>query len=210
MTTMAADIIFNSSTDAESLEPLGIFGRWLDDAKRESGFMATAMSLATVSRDGTPDVRMVLLQTVSAGGLVFFTNLKSAKGQHLQANNNAAACFHWPSWGRQVRLRGPVERVADRYADDYFSSRPRGAQIGAHASAQSAPIPSRASLEKRLRELEDQFLSGPVPRPEHWTGLRLIPDEIEFWEDGSNRLHDRLLFTRKAADDGWTAQRLSP
>jgi pyridoxamine 5'-phosphate oxidase len=210
MKTMATDIIFDPSTDIEGLEPLGIFGRWLDEAKSASGFLATAMSLATVSRNGAPDVRMVLLQAVSAGGLVFFTNLNSAKGQHLQINSSAAACFHWPVEGQQVRLRGPVECVTNSYADEYFANRPRGAQIGAHASAQSAPIPGRATLEARLRELEEQFVSGPVPRPEHWTGLRLIPDEIEFWEDGSNRLHDRLLFTRKAEDDGWTAQRLSP
>lgn len=210
MNTIASDIIFDPSTHTESLEPLVIFARWLDEAKNESGFMATAMSLATVSRNDTPDVRMVLLQAVSSGGLVFFTNLKSAKGRHLNDNNSATSCFHWPAKGRQVRLRGPVERVADSYADDYFANRPRGAQVGAHASMQSSAIPGRAALEERVRELDEQFGSGPIPRPDHWSGLRLIPDEIEFWEDGSNRLHDRLLFTRRADDEGWTAQRLSP
>lgn len=210
MTTITPDTIFDPMTDPETLEPLEIFERWLEGARKEVGFMATAMSLATVSSHGTPDVRMVLLQAVTAGGLVFFTNVNSAKGQHLGANNRAAACFHWPACGQQVRLRGPVEPVADRYADDYFASRPRGAQIGAHASAQSTAIPGRAALEGRVRELETQFGSGPVPRPDHWTGLRLIPDEIEFWADGTNRLHDRLLFTRRTEERGWAVQRLAP
>ncbi len=208
--TKAPDSIFDPSTDTETLDPLAIFERWLSGARKQAGFLATAMSLATVNNNGAPDVRMVLLQAVSSGRLIFFTNLDSTKGQHLKINNNAAVCFHWPSCGQQVRVRGSVGRVANGYADAYFASRPRGAQIGAHISAQSSVIPGRAALLERIREFEEQSGGGLIPRPEHWSGLHLTPDEIEFWEDGTDRLHDRLLFTRKAEENVWASQRLSP
>ena len=191
-------------------DPIFTFERWYRAAKDVSGFPAQAMSLATVSGNGDPDVRVVLLQAVAGGGLVFFTNLSSVKGEQMLATGKAAACFHWPAMGRQVRLRGEVHQVEDNYADSYFSQRPRGAQIGAHASPQSSVISDRAALIDRVRDAEIRFENGPVPRPVHWSGMRLVPSQIEFWEDGDDRLHDRLLFTRSCADADWVADRLAP
>jgi pyridoxamine 5'-phosphate oxidase len=184
--------------------------RWLDAAKQVSGFSATAMSLATVAEDGSPDVRIVLLQSVRDGGLVFFTNLESPKGRHMLATRRAAACFHWPALGRQVRLRGTVGLVEPDHADAYFASRPRGSQIGAHASPQSATIAGREDLIGRVAEACRRFAGEPVPRPENWSGFLLVPREVEFWEDGKDRLHDRLLFTRRKGTLSWSDRRLAP
>lgn len=189
-------------------DPLCTFDRWLSMAKEAIGFAASAMSLATATPDGMPDVRIVLLQSVREGGLVFFTNLDSAKGSQMLANPRAAACFHWPAIGKQVRVRGSVAQVDESFADLYFGGRPRGSQIGAHASPQSSPIPDRTTLLDRVGEVEARYAGRSIPRPAHWTGMVLAPLEIEFWEDGTDLLHDRMLFRRSAT--GWSATRLAP
>jgi pyridoxamine 5'-phosphate oxidase len=203
------DPVFIDEPQAKA-PPMATFERWYGTAKDLVGFPANAMSLATVSPDGAPDVRIVLLQAIVEQGLVFFTNLNSIKGKHLRHNTKAAACFHWPSLGRQVRLRGDVHAVDDDYADRYFEGRPRRAQVGAHVSAQSSIIESRAQLLESLRRADLQFAEHPVPRPPHWSGLRLVPTQIEFWQDGTDRLHDRLLYLRAGDDTGWSVDRLAP
>lgn len=204
----APDPIFLEPDGASQEDPLCAFDRWLCMAKEAIGFAASAMSLATATPDGMPDVRIVLLQSVREGGLVFFTNLDSAKGSQMLANPRAAACFHWPAIGKQVRVRGSVAQVDESFADLYFGGRPRGSQIGAHASPQSSPIPDRTTLLDRVGEVEARYAGRSIPRPEHWTGMVLAPLEIEFWEDGPDRLHDRMLFRRLAT--GWSATRLAP
>jgi pyridoxamine 5'-phosphate oxidase len=208
--TYRPDPIFVEGDAAANEPPMSTFERWYSQAKDVAGFPAQAMSLATVSPHGEPDVRVVLLQAVLDDGLVFFTNLNSVKARHLLANGKGAACFHWPSLGRQVRLRGEVHQMDDDYADRYFAGRPHGAQVGAHASPQSAVIESRAHLLDRLREADEKYAGAPVPRPSHWSGLSLVPNQIEFWQDGADRLHDRLLYTRKPGELAWNADRLAP
>ena len=204
------DAVFLAANDRPQDDPIFVFGRWLGEAKSQIGFSASAMSLATVTQSGDPDVRVVLLQSLRGDGLVFFTNLTSPKGQHILASGKAAACFHWPALGRQVRIRGMVHQVEDAYADQYFAGRPRGSQIGAHASAQSSVIADRAALIERANDLEHLFAGGTVPRPAHWSGMSLVPSAIEFWEDGADRLHDRMLFTRPIGGGTWSAARLAP
>ena len=204
------DAIFLAANGQPPDDPMFVLERWLGEAKSQTGFAATAMSLATVTQSGDPDVRVVLLQAIRKDGLVFFTNLTSPKGKHMLANGKAAACFHWPALGRQVRVRGTVHRVEDAYADQYFASRPRGSQIGAHASAQSSIIADRAALIDRVNELGHRFAGASVPRPDHWSGMCLVPSEVEFWEDGADRLHDRMLFTRPVGAGLWSAARLAP
>jgi pyridoxamine 5'-phosphate oxidase len=204
------DAVFLAANDCPQDDPIFVLGRWLGEAKSQIGFSASAMSLATVTQAGDPDVRVVLLQSIRGDGLVFFTNLTSPKGKHMLASGKAAACFHWPALGRQVRIRGIVHQVEDTYADQYFAGRPRGYQIGAHASAQSTFIADRAALIERANELENLFAGGAVPRPADWSGMSLVPSAIEFWEDGADRLHDRMLFTRPIGGGAWSAARLAP
>jgi pyridoxamine 5'-phosphate oxidase len=189
-------------------DPFATFARWFEDALRHEVNDPDAMSLATVDSDGLPDVRIVLCRGRGPDGLVFYTNSQSAKGQQLLATRKAAALFHWKSLRRQVRFRGRVAPVEAAVSDAYFDSRPRESQIGAWASAQSRPLDRRATLEARVEEFARRFGERPVPRPDHWFGFRLAPDEIELWADGAFRLHDRVRFTRDGA--GWTRQRLYP
>lgn len=191
-------------------EPFALFEEWMRLAKEKEPNDPNAMALATVDASGAPDVRMVLLKGVDPAGFVFYSNAESAKGVQLGANANAALCFHWKSLGRQVRVRGPVERVADAEADAYFQSRDRGARLGAWASQQSRALPDRLALEKRVAEFALKFGMGAIPRPDYWRGYRVAPLAIEFWRNRPFRLHDRLVFERGAPGAAWTKKRLYP
>lgn len=190
-------------------EPFRLFAAWLADATKSEPADPNAMAVATVDADGMPNARMVLLKGFDERGLVFYTNLDSAKGRELEANPKAALLFHWKSRTRQVRLRGPVEPVSDAEADEYFASRSKLSQIGAWASKQSAPLESRLAFEKAIALYTAKYAVGSVPRPPRWSGLRIKPVSIEFWEDRPFRLHDRVTFTRQA-DGTWTKTRLYP
>ena len=194
----------------EADEPLRLFAAWFEEATRSEPRDPTAMSLATVDADGCPNVRMVLMKGFDERGFVFYTNVESKKGQELDASRQGALLFHWKSLNRQVRLRGPVERVEDAEADTYFATRPRLAQIGAWASKQSAPLESRHAFEKAIALYTAKFAVGTIPRPPNWTGYRLLPLQIEFWHDRPFRLHDRVEFSRDAAGAPWRRTRLYP
>ena len=196
--------LFDDS-DRTDLDPLAVFEEWFALAKEAELNDPNAMALATVDEDGLPDVRVVLLD---ARGFCFFTNFESDKGRQLHAHPKAAIVFHWKSLRRQVRMRGPVEVMTPEEADGYFASRPKGSQIASTASEQSRVLDSKMTLLNRVSELATSIGDGPVPRPPHWSGFRLVPSAIEFWKDGEFRLHDRVRFTRDGA--GWTNQRLYP
>jgi pyridoxamine 5'-phosphate oxidase len=189
-------------------DPFALFNAWLAEALAKEPNDANAMSLATVDETGLQDVRMVLLKEADARGFVFYSNLESAKGRELAANPKAALLFHWKSLRRQVRVRGLAAPVSDAEADAYWATRARPAQLGAWASAQSRPLPDRLALEKKIAEFGLKFGLGKVPRPPHWSGFRVEPQEIEFWRDRPFRLHERLVFARVA--EGWTTHRLFP
>lgn len=191
-------------------EPLRLFAAWMEDASAKEPSDANAMALATVDAAGLPNVRMVLLKGFDAQGAVFYTNTESPKGRELDANPQAALVFHWKSRNRQIRLRGPVERVPDAEADAYFASRSRLSQIGAWASKQSTPLESRLAFEKAVARYTAKFAVGSVPRPPHWTGYRIVPTTIEFWEDRPFRLHERIEFRRDGRDAPWQKSRLYP
>lgn len=193
-------------TEAE--EPFRLFAAWLQEAEESEPNDPNATALATADPDGLPNVRMVLLKGFDERGFVFYTNFESAKGREILASRKAAMCFHWKSLRRQVRLRGQVETVSDAEADAYFASRPRASRIGAWASEQSRPLESRFALEKAVAGYAARFAVGDIPRPPQWSGFRIMPIEIEFWQDRRSRLHDRIKFT--AESNGWTKTRLYP
>lgn len=189
-------------------DPIGLFVDWLEEAKRHEPNDANAMALATVDADGLPDCRMVLLKDVDGRGFTFYSNRESAKGEQLAATPGAALLFHWKSLRRQARVRGRVEPVSVEEADAYFASRARESRIGAWASDQSRPLDSRAELEAAVARETARFEDGDVPRPERWTGWRVVPEAIEFWRDRPFRLHDRVRFEREG--DAWRRIRLWP
>jgi pyridoxamine 5'-phosphate oxidase len=189
-------------------DPLSLFSRWLDDAVAADLHEPNAMALATASPEGRPSSRIVLLKGFDARGLVFFTGYESRKGRELEANPFAAATMLWHPLQRQVRVEGAVTRVDDAESDAYFTSRPRGSQIGAVASPQSYPIPDRQALEERVAEVEHVFAERDVVRPPTWGGYRIAIGSIEFWQGRQSRLHDRLRFT--VTGDTWTRERLAP
>ncbi|TDT92591.1 MULTISPECIES: pyridoxamine 5'-phosphate oxidase [Azorhizobium] len=191
-------------------EPFRLFSEWLKDAERSEPNDPNAMTLATVDPDGLPDARMVLLKGLDDRGFVFYTNTESAKGRELTAHPKAALVFHWKSLRRQVRVRGPVERVTDAEADAYFATRPRLSQIGAWASQQSRPLEGRFALEAAVATTTARYAVGSVPRPPHWTGFRILPVQIEFWHDRPFRLHDRVVFKRENPEIDWEKSRLYP
>ena len=195
---------------AAANEPFTLFEAWFAEAQAQEPNDPNAMALATVDAEGTPDVRMVLLKALDARGFVFYTNSESAKGVELAGNARAALGFHWKSLRRQVRARGPVERVTDAEADAYFASRPRDSRIGAWASQQSRPMQNRFSLEAAVVHYAARFAVGDVPRPPYWTGFRVLPLQFEFWRDKPFRLHERIVYRRAAAPDDWVVDRLYP
>ena len=192
----------------EDRDPVDLFSEWYAGAENCGLKEPTAVMLATADAEGRPSARMVLLKGYDAAGFVIYTNLESRKGQQLSANPNAALCFHWMPLGRQVRIEGAVTLVSDAEADAYFSSRPRDSQIGAWASSQSAPLKGMLALERQVAKFALKFGVSKVPRPEHWSGFRLVPERIEFWQHRASRLHERLLFERSGED--WAKQRLYP
>ncbi|MHA7774044.1 pyridoxamine 5'-phosphate oxidase [Roseibium sp. M-1] len=194
----------------EVVKPFELFAEWLVDARASEPNDPNALALATVDETGLPNVRMVLLKDFDERGFVFYTNFESAKGQELLTAGKAAMCFHWKSLRRQVRIRGAVEVVSTAEADEYYQSRPRGSRIGAWASKQSRPLESRFALEKEVARYTAKFGISEIPRPEHWSGFRLVPTSIEFWHDRPFRLHDRVQFTRTVPEEAWSKLRLYP
>ena len=199
-----------TSDFTERDEPFALFASWFAEAEASEPNDPNAMALSTVDETGLPDVRMVLMKGFDSEGFVFYTNTESAKGRELAAVPKAAAVFHWKSLRRQVRLRGPAERVSEAEADAYFASRPRDSRIGAWASKQSRPLESRFALEKAVATYAAKYAVGEVPRPPHWTGFRIRPVQIEFWQDRPFRLHDRVVFRRPDPNGTWTKERLYP
>ncbi|MBI1301875.1 MAG: pyridoxamine 5'-phosphate oxidase [Alphaproteobacteria bacterium] len=189
--------------------PFELFENWLQEAEKKEVNDPGAMALATSTSDGKPSVRMVLLKGIHNEGFKFHTNRESQKGQELEENAHAALCFHWKSLRKQVRVEGVIEIVSDKEADDYFADRPYARQIGAWASQQSRPLESREKLENKIKELEETYSEGNVPRPPYWIGYRLMPEKIEFWWDNPDRLHDRFIY-KKSHHGMWTTQRLYP
>lgn len=189
-------------------DPVALFDGWLAKAGETESNDPNAMSLATVDASGQPDVRIVLLKGLSDKGFAFYTNSESAKGEQLADAPRAALCFHWKSQRRQVRVRGRVEEVGTEGSDAYFANRARGSRLSAWASDQSRPADDRDELLAAMEAAERKFDGQDVPRPPHWYGYRVVPDAIEFWQDGAFRLHDRIQFTR--AKDGWEKTRLYP
>ncbi len=192
----------------ETFDPIATFGKLFEQAKKAIFPEPTAVVLATVDANGRPSARVVLLKGFDERGFAFYTNLASRKGKELQANPHAALCFYWPPLYQQVRVEGKIEIVSDAEADAYFATRPRGAQIGAWASKQSWPLTSRAELEDSVKTFEEKFAGREVPRPPFWSGFRVIPERIEFWESRENRLHDRTVYTRENGE--WVMERLYP
>lgn len=197
-----------SESDVQK-NPIQQFQKWFDEAMSSQVTEPTAMVVSTVSENGYPSSRVVLLKDIKAEGLSFFTNYNSRKGQEIILNPHVSALFFWPELQRQVRFEAEVEKLPKADSDEYFSIRPRGSQIGAIASPQSAIIPDRETLEKRVAEVEKEMENiTEVPRPEFWGGFLLKPVRVEFWQGRGSRLHDRIVYIK---DNGnWTINRLAP
>ena len=201
---------YEGSLSREDLaaDPIEQFGRWFDEAKQAVP-LAEAMALATVDASGAPAVRFVLLKAFGPEGFDFFTDYRSEKGDQLDANPRAALAFWWRELGRQVRIVGPVTRLSEAESDEYFATRPREAQLGAWASEQSMPLSDRTELTHQVEAESQRFEGREVERPAHWGGFRVAADQIEFWQQGEARLHDRFRY-RRAGDGSWSIERLSP
>jgi pyridoxamine 5'-phosphate oxidase len=195
---------------ADAADPFRLFAAWFAEAEISEPVNPNAMALATVDASGLPDVRMVLLKGFDETGFVFYTNTNSAKGQELTATPKASLAFYWKSLARQVRVRGTVTPVSEKESDDYFATRPRGAQLGAWASNQSSPLESRFAFEKAIAVVTARYPIGKIPRPPYWIGYRVAPLAIEFWHERAFRLHDRIVFTREASGQNWSKTRLYP
>ena len=201
---------FESVFDTPHSDPIAVFDAWLSDAASGEPNDPNAMTLATVDGDGMPNARMVLLKGHDAHGFVFYTNLQSQKASELDQNARAALCFHWKSLHRQVRVQGPIQAVSDAQADAYFQSRGAESRLGAWASQQSQDLPDRATLDAAFNAVRAQYGDDHIPRPPHWSGRRIAPLRIEFWQDGAHRLHDRLVYERATLEAAWTTRRLYP
>ncbi|MEM7349574.1 MAG: pyridoxamine 5'-phosphate oxidase [Acidobacteriota bacterium] len=195
-------------TKTSGEDPLELFAEIFEQAKATGMVDPNAMVLSSVDEAGRPSSRVVLLKDFDERGFVFYTNYESRKGTEIVANPHVCLNFYWREIDRQVRVRGRAEPVSDEEADAYFASRPRASRLGAWASQQSRPLQNRAQLLARVAKYEAKFLPGPVPRPPHWSGFRVVPREIEIWSAGKFRLHDRTVFEKTEA--GWTSQRLYP
>lgn len=193
---------------AMTTDPFALFDHWYAEARASEINDSNAVALATADARGLPSIRMVLLKGHGPGGFVFYTNYESRKAEELFANPNAALLFHWKSLRRQVRIEGSVETVSLEEGDAYFATRSRDSQLGAWASDQSRPLDSRDRFERRYEEMRARFEGQPIPRPPHWSGFRLVPERIEFWQDREHRLHERRLFTRDGS--GWAEGLLYP
>lgn len=193
-------------------DPIALFNAWYAEAAAQEPVNPDAVALATADADGRPSLRMVLLKGADAQGFVFYTNTESRKGQDLAQRPQAALCFYWKSLLRQVRVEGAVTQVSQIEADGYFASRARASQIGAWASKQSRPMEGRFEFEKRIAQYTAKYAIGAVPRPDFWTGYRIVPDTIEFWQERRFRLHDRVVYRRSSSEPegGWTTTRLYP
>lgn len=191
-------------------DPHALFEEWFAEARLAEPELPEAVALASADASGAPSVRMVLLKGHDARGFVFYTNSRSRKGVELAANAQAALLFHWKSLRRQVRIEGRVEVVSDAEADAYFATRSRESQLGAWASDQSQPMPSRASFEARYQALVEEYDGRDVARPAHWWGYRIVPERIEFWTDRAHRLHERRLFVQAGEDGAWAESLLYP
>lgn len=209
MTTRPPNLDAAQLADSEipaGVDPFALFGEWFAEAQAHEINDPNAMALATATPDGRPSVRMVLLKGHGAdeGGFTFFTNADSRKGQEIRANMHASLLFHWKSLRRQIRIEGSLIEVTHERADAYFHSRPYKSQVGSAASDQSRPLPERRDYLDRVQAVwAEHEAAGEVPRPDHWTGFTCRPDQIEFWKDRDNRLHDRRLFTRAGVGDAW-------
>ncbi|MDX6613318.1 MAG: pyridoxamine 5-phosphate oxidase [Blastocatellia bacterium] len=203
--------IIHDELDQQSIDPDPIkqFQKWFDDAIADGLKLPEAMTLATATRDGKPSARIVLLKQVDERGFVFFTNYRSKKAGELDDNANAAVVFYWPQHDRQVRIEGTVTKVSAEESDAYFQTRPRDSQIGALVSPQSEVISGRDILEKRTRELEEEFRDQSIQRPAHWGGYLVTPQRIEFWKARPSRLHDRIVYERQG-HGAWQISRLAP
>ena len=189
--------------------PFILFKNWFEEVQSKGKEQETnAMTLSTQQPDGGVASRVVLLKEVSDEGFVFYTNYNSSKGQSIEHNNQVCISFFWQSMERQVIIQGTATKLPPEESDQYFQSRPRGSQMGAHVSNQSEVIENRFTLEKRLKFLEDQYKNKPIPRPTHWGGYVVSPHSIEFWQGRTNRLHDRLVYIQKSST--WVIKRLSP
>jgi pyridoxamine 5'-phosphate oxidase len=191
-------------------DPLAVLHRWFEDAQAKKDPVPDAMTLATATKDGRPSARVVLYKGLVRGGVFFVTNYQSRKGRELEENPRAALVMHFPTWERQVRLEGRVEKATPDESEAYFQSRPRGSQLGAWASPQSEPISSREALEARSRDVEERFAGSAVTRPEHWGGYLVLPERVELWLGRPDRLHDRFLYRRGGDREPWSIERLAP
>jgi pyridoxamine 5'-phosphate oxidase len=189
-------------------DPMAQFKQWYREAESAGVPEPNTMTLATVSQQGQPTIRVVLLKEITPNGLIFFTNFKSRKGREMEQHPKAALNFYWQLMERQVRVDGSISKVSDSKSDEYFSTRPRGSQLGAWVSEQSKTIPSRDYLEEQLKQFQARFEDKDIPRPPHWGGYLLTPEQVEFWQGGEDRLHDRIQYTMN--QDLWERCRLAP